>query len=127
MLKGRFSTAANNQKQIAEIYEQDFGRRFKCVSCSDFSFLAETCVYRQANGCFLKVAQFAGTLEDYDRAIDLFERVASKSLDNNLTKWSVREYLFKAMICVLCLKVSIGMRFLINADIIRILYALLLL
>ena len=62
--------------------------------------------HSQANGCFLKVAQFAGTLEDYDRAIDLFERVASKSLDNNLTKWSVREYLFKAMICVLCLKVD---------------------
>ena len=51
------------------------------------------------------MAQFAGTLEEYDRAIDLFERVAAKSLDNNLTKWSVREYLFKAMICVLCLKV----------------------
>lgn len=59
----------------------------------------------QANGCLLKVAQFAGTLEEYDRAVDLFERVAAKSLENNLTKWSVREYLFKAMICVLCLKV----------------------
>lgn len=51
------------------------------------------------------MAQFAATLEEFDRAIDLFERVAAKSLDNNLTKWSVREYLFKAMICVLCLKV----------------------
>lgn len=60
---------------------------------------------RQANACLLKVAQFAGTLEDYERAIEVFERVASKSLDNNLTKWSVREYLFKCMICVLCLEV----------------------
>lgn len=59
----------------------------------------------QANVCLLKVAQFAGTLEDYDKAIDLFERVSLKSLENNLTKWSVREYLFKAMICVLCLAV----------------------
>jgi alpha-soluble NSF attachment protein len=53
----------------------------------------------------LKVAQFAATLKDYEKAIDLFERVSSKSLGNNLTKWSVREYLFKAMICVLCLNV----------------------
>jgi Soluble NSF attachment protein, SNAP len=60
---------------------------------------------RQANACLLKVAQFAGTLEDYERAIEVFERVASKSLENNLTKWSVREYLFKCMICVLCLEV----------------------
>jgi hypothetical protein len=61
--------------------------------------------YRQANQCLLKVAQFAGTLEEYERAVDLYERVASKSLDNNLTKWSVRDYLFKAFICVLCVKV----------------------
>ena len=53
------------------------------------------------------MAQFAGTLEEYDRAIDLFERVAAKSLDNNLTKWSVREYLFKAYICVLCINVIV--------------------
>jgi Soluble NSF attachment protein, SNAP len=52
------------------------------------------------------VAQFAGTLEEYDKAVDLFERVAAKSLDNNLTKWSVREYLFKAMICTLCIQVN---------------------
>jgi alpha-soluble NSF attachment protein len=59
----------------------------------------------QANACLLKVAQFAGTLEQYDRAVELFERVSSKSLENNLTKWSVREYLFKSMICILCINV----------------------
>ena len=60
---------------------------------------------RQANACYLKVAQFAATLEQYDRAIELYERVAAKSLENNLTKWSVRDYLLRAFICVLCLNV----------------------
>ena len=62
--------------------------------------------------CYLKVAQFAGTLEQYDRAIELFERVASKSLENNLTKYSVRDYLLKSFICVLCLNVYIFNRIL---------------
>ena len=48
------------------------------------------------------MAQFAATLEQYDRAIHIFEQVAEKSLGNNLTKWSVREYLLKAGICILC-------------------------
>lgn len=56
----------------------------------------------QGSACFLKVAQFAATLEQYDRAIGLFESVAEKSVGNNLTKWSVREYLLKAGICLLC-------------------------
>lgn len=59
-------------------------------------------MFRQASACFLKAAQFSATLEQYDRAINVFESVAEKSLGNNLTKWSVREYLLKAGICVLC-------------------------
>ncbi|KAJ3349240.1 vesicular-fusion protein S17 [Kappamyces sp. JEL0680] len=107
--KGRFSTAANNQKQIAEIYEQDIGDMKAAMDAYETAaeWYSGEDSNAQANQCLLKVAQFAGTLEEYERAVDLFERVAAKSLDNNLTKWSVREYLFKAFICVLCINDSV--------------------
>ncbi|KAH6581568.1 hypothetical protein BASA61_008987 [Batrachochytrium salamandrivorans] len=103
--KGRFSAAANNQKQIAEIYENDLADMEKAMSAYDQAgewYSGEDST-AQANACMLKVAMFSATLEQYEKAVDLFERVANKSLDNNLTKWSVREYLFKAGICILCI------------------------
>ncbi|KAL2919630.1 vesicular-fusion protein S17 [Polyrhizophydium stewartii] len=102
--KGRFSAAANNMKQVAEIYETDIADMEKAMHAYEQAaeWYSGEDSNAQANACMLKVATFAGTLEMYDRAIDLFERVASKSVDNNLTKWSVRDYLFKAGICVLC-------------------------
>ncbi|KAJ8328116.1 vesicular-fusion protein S17, variant 2 [Batrachochytrium dendrobatidis] len=107
--KGRFSAAASNQKQIAEIYETDLADMEKAMTAYEQAgewYSGEDST-AQANACMLKVALFSATLEQYDKAIDLFERVASKSLDNNLTKWSVREYLFKAGICTICIGDSV--------------------
>lgn len=47
----------------------------------------------------LKVATFAAQLGQYDKAIDKFELVASASLDNQLMKWSLKEYFLKAGLC----------------------------
>jgi alpha-soluble NSF attachment protein len=58
------------------------------------------------NKCLLKVAHFAAQLEEYDVAIDSFERVATDSMDNQLTKWSIKEYFLKAGLCSLCIGVS---------------------
>jgi len=45
------------------------------------------------------VATFAAQLSRYDVAYAEFERVAAAQVDNNLTKWSVREHLLKAGLC----------------------------
>ena len=58
------------------------------------------------NKCLLKVAHFAAQLEQYQAAIDNFERVAADSVDNQLTKGSIREYFLKAGLCSMCLGVS---------------------
>jgi alpha-soluble NSF attachment protein len=55
-----------------------------------------------ANGCLIKVATFAAQLEQYDKAIQTFEQVATASLENSLTKWSVKEYFLQAGLCHLC-------------------------
>lgn len=59
------------------------------------------------NKCLLKVAHFAAQLEQYDVAIDNFERVATDSMDNQLTKWSIKEYFLKAGLCSMCIGVSV--------------------
>jgi alpha-soluble NSF attachment protein len=57
---------------------------------------------RLANQCWIKVAAFAATLEDYDKAIEKYEHVATTSLDNNLTKYSAKQYFLHAGLCHMC-------------------------
>ncbi|MCO5568094.1 hypothetical protein L7F22_021790 [Adiantum nelumboides] len=53
----------------------------------------------QGNQCKLKVAQFAAVLEQYEKAVEIFESVASHSMNNNLTRYSVKGYLLNAGLC----------------------------
>ena len=60
---------------------------------------------RLANKAWLKVADIAALAGQYPRAIDRYEAVARASLNSNLTKWSVKDYFFKAGACYLANKV----------------------
>jgi len=52
-----------------------------------------------ANKCMLKVAQYAAQLEDYEKAISIYEQVAASSLESSLLKYSAKEYFFRAALC----------------------------
>jgi alpha-soluble NSF attachment protein len=109
--EGRFSMAAKYHKEIAEMYEAD-GNLAEAINHYQTSadyYDSENSV-SHANGCLLKVAHFAATLNDYEKAIKLFEEIAAKSLDNNLLKWSAKEYFFKAGLCRLCIGDHISSR-----------------
>lgn len=58
-----------------------------------------------ANKMLLKVADLAGLEGDYYKASEIYEKVARSSINNNLMRWSVKEYLFKAGICQLATNV----------------------
>ena len=60
---------------------------------------------RLANKSWLKVADIAALVGQYPRAIEKYEAVAKQSLNSNLTKWSVKDYFFKAGACYLANKV----------------------
>mmetsp|Transcript_1619 Transcript_1619/g.5270 ORF Transcript_1619/g.5270 Transcript_1619/m.5270 type:complete len:163 (+) Transcript_1619:673-1161(+) len=53
----------------------------------------------QANQCLLKVADFAATSSDFKKAVEIYEQVAISSLENNLLKWSAKDYFLRAGIC----------------------------
>jgi len=98
--EGRFSIAAKHQKELAELYE---GESDLENAISSYQLAAD--YYEgegsssSANQCLLKVALFSAQVERYDKAIELYEQVASASIDNNLLKWSVKEYFLRAGMC----------------------------
>jgi len=55
-----------------------------------------------ANKCMLKVAQYAAQLENYEKAIQIYEQVAASALESPLLKYSAKDYFFRASICHLC-------------------------
>ena len=62
-------------------------------------------MYRTANASLLKVALLNGMLGKYQAAIDTFDEVVKVAHASPLTKYSVKDHLFRAMLCSLCLKV----------------------
>ena len=53
----------------------------------------------------LKVAQYAAQLENYYKAIQIYEQVASSALESSLLKFSAKEYFFRAALCHLCVDI----------------------
>ncbi|XP_046443462.1 alpha-soluble NSF attachment protein-like [Daphnia pulex] len=102
---GRFSIAAKHHQTIAEIYETELADLERAVQhyeqAADYFKGEES--NSSANKCLLKVAQYAAQLENYQKAIQIYEQVASASLDNSLLKYSAKEYFFRAALCHLCI------------------------
>jgi alpha-soluble NSF attachment protein len=74
-------------------------------------FLEKTNTSQQAlaNKLWLKTADLVALEgKDYYKAIELYEKVAKTSIQNNLMRWSVKEYLLKAGICQLCTGDQVG-------------------
>ncbi|KAH9380252.1 hypothetical protein HPB48_018204 [Haemaphysalis longicornis] len=101
---GRFTIAAKHHMTIAEIYEAEIVDIEKAMShfeqAADY-FKGEEST-SSANKCMLKVAAYAAQLEQYEKAVDIYEQVAASSLDNPLLKYSSKEYFFRAALCHLC-------------------------
>lgn len=75
------------------------------------TFLDRTNTPKQAlaNKLWLKTADLVALDgKDYYKAIELYEKVAKTSIQNNLMRWSVKEYLLKAGICQLCTGDQVG-------------------
>ena len=60
-----------------------------CVFCFDSN----------ANAMWIKVAGLAAESGDYKTAIKIYEKVSKLSLENSALRWSVKGYLFKAILC----------------------------
>jgi len=107
--EGRFAIAAKHQKEIAEVYEAelDYEKSIEAYQTAADYFEGESST-SQANTCLLKVAQYSAQLENFQKAIELYEQVAKASLDNNLLKWGAKEHLQRAILCHLAAEDLVG-------------------
>ncbi|KAL9231469.1 hypothetical protein vseg_006696 [Gypsophila vaccaria] len=100
---GRLSMAARYCKEIAELYEgdQDLDEAILWFEKAADLFQSEE-VSTSANQCRQKIAQYAAQLEQYPKAIEIYEDIARQSLNSTLLKYGVKGHLLNAGICHLC-------------------------
>ncbi|KAD5317182.1 hypothetical protein R6Q59_032514 [Mikania micrantha] len=100
---GRLGMSARYCKEIAELYEQEQNLEKAMVYYDKAVDLYQgEEVNSSANQCRLKIAQYAAELEQYQKAIEIYEDIARQTLNNNLLKYGVRGHLLNAGICQLC-------------------------
>uniref|UniRef100_A0A8C5ANH8 Beta-soluble NSF attachment protein n=1 Tax=Gadus morhua TaxID=8049 RepID=A0A8C5ANH8_GADMO len=85
---GRFTIAAKHHITIAEVYESEL---------VDIEKVRGGLV--SANKCLLKVGHYSAQMEQYAKAIEIYEQVATSTMDNPLLKYNAKEYFFKASLC----------------------------
>ncbi|KAK9394346.1 alpha-soluble NSF attachment protein [Crotalus adamanteus] len=102
---GRFTIAAKHHITIAEIYESELVDIEKAIAhyeqAADYYKGEES--NSSANKCLLKVATYAAQLEQYQKAIEIYEQVGTSAMDSPLLKYSAKEYFFKAALCHFCI------------------------
>lgn len=83
---GRFTMAAKHHQSIAEIYESEAVDLERAVhhfeQAADYFRGEES--NSSANKCLLKVAQYAAQLENYDKAIQIYEQVKIEDIYHTL-------------------------------------------
>ncbi|EXJ54066.1 hypothetical protein A1O7_09403 [Cladophialophora yegresii CBS 114405] len=101
--KGNFRRAATHQQNLAEVYEMEIGDQKRALEAYDTAaqWYESDNAEALANKLYLKVADLAALEGDYQNAIQKLEAVAKSSLNNNLMRWSVKDYFLKAGICYL--------------------------
>jgi alpha-soluble NSF attachment protein len=100
MERNRFSTAARMYKEIAELCEEvrDSQGAIEAYSKAADCFEAEDSKASKTQ-MLLKIAHYAAVQEDYKRAVETWEEVASSSLNNTMIAWRAKDCYFNAMFC----------------------------
>ncbi|XP_067338173.1 N-ethylmaleimide-sensitive factor attachment protein, beta b isoform X2 [Channa argus] len=98
---GRFTIAAKHHISVAEVYESELVDVEKAIAhyeqAADYYKGEES--NSSANKCLLKVGGYCAQLEQYQKAIEIYEQVGANTMDNPLLKYSAKEYFFKAALC----------------------------
>ena len=99
----RFGQAARLQEEIGDMMAEDdhFEEAIAAYEQSADFYEAENDTGNK-NKRLLKVAHMCGKAKQWNKAIKIFESTAKQSVDNNLLRWKVKEYIFKAMLLQIC-------------------------
>ncbi|KAF3910638.1 hypothetical protein ABW21_db0205008 [Orbilia brochopaga] len=98
--------AATNKQTLAELFENDIGDKVQAIAEYEKAgeWFSNDNADALGNKCYLKAADLLAETGHPEKAVTIYENIARGSLNNNLMKWSVKEYLFKAALCHLATK-----------------------
>lgn len=101
---GQFRRAANFQMDLAELYETT-GDSVNASSSYEKAgdYFSTDHAEALSNKAYLKCADLNALLGEYAKARDLYDSIIKNLLGNNLTKWNLKEYFLKNILCTLCL------------------------
>jgi len=107
---GKFRQAADREKEIAQIYLQDSHDLARAVESFERAgdWYAQEDAMATANGCYKEAADLHAELEHYPQAIERYQQVADHSLTSSLTRYSVKEYWLRALLCALAIPDAIS-------------------
>lgn len=98
--RGQFRRAANYKMDLGGIYEQ-LDRQSEAVDA--YKTAGDWYVQDQAsalgNKAYLKVAEISALNGDYGTAIESYDTVAQASMNDNLTKWGLKDHFLRAGLC----------------------------
>jgi len=101
---GRFTIAAKHHQTVAELFETEAADLDKAIqhyeTAADYFKGEES--NSSATKCLVKVAQYSAQLENYEKAIQIYEQAAASALESNLLKYSAKDHFFRASLCHLC-------------------------
>jgi alpha-soluble NSF attachment protein len=102
---GRFTMAAKQHGNIAEIYEHNLELE-KAVQhyeqAADYFKVEEN--YVLAKRCLLKIAEYSSSeFQDYTKAINIYQEIGFYDLKTPILQYNAKDNLFKAGLCHLCI------------------------
>ena len=107
---GRFSQRGKHLKEVGETYES-IGREEEAIEAygeAASAYEGEESARTTRNACQLKRAALLAHRDRFEEATEIFEEVASASVDNNLLRFSVKGYFLQAGMCRLCWCDAVG-------------------
>lgn len=101
---GQFRRAANFMGDLAELYESvgDTENAIKSYEQAGDYFSTDH-ADALANKSYLKSADLNASVGNYKKAIELYNNIIKVATSSALSKWSLKDYFFKVILCNLCL------------------------
>ena len=93
---GKFQLVAKYHEDIGKLFE-DMGKSDKAVENYEIAaqYFRSELRNAAANKCILKAAEYAAMIDDYEKAIKIYEELAPIALESNLLKYSAEDHYFR--------------------------------
>ncbi|KAI1169494.1 alpha-soluble NSF attachment protein [Nemania sp. FL0916] len=108
--KGNFRRAAQHKENAGEVLDVELGDRKRALEYYELAagWYESDNAIALANKLTVKVADIAALEADYYKATQHYEKIIEASINNNLLRYSVKEYFLKSGICHLATEDLVG-------------------